>query len=430
MMRILLPICLLISIHGFSQKQNLSAGEYPQHNDSTVLKPISPDCAGAIKITLVKKGASGLTIAPNGSGKTEEIHTADKKSLYYFEREHNTAWYYFDIVEAGELVFEIVPKSPEDDYDFLLYKSNGGNFCDTLKKKNFLPVRTNISRSVKNLAGRTGLSDTSRDEFVPSGQGNPFSKSIHVKKGERYYLVLDNVHSGGGGHTININYVRSVEITGIVLNEQQKPIKAEVTISDSSGNDIKKTESDSVTGKYHIKTNILASVPYTLTFYNDKFFIGSKQINTDDLPKTEYKFNDIKTILPELKGGRKYLLGGINFFSGMSALLPQSYPSVKALYRLMKRNDKMIIRIEGHINNPKNRYPLGFIPQHSDSVSYLQLSEERAQEVLVYLLNKGIDENRMTIIGFGANMMLYPNPNSEEEQIKNRRVEINVISIK
>jgi len=408
--------------------------------DSITLKPISPDCAGAIQITLGKKTVYGLTVPPNGFGKVKEIHASEKKSVYFFDKEHNTAWYYFDVVYEGELVFEIVPQNPADDYDFLLFKSNGGNFSDTLKKKKILPIRTNISRSVKDLGGRTGLTDTSKDEFVPAGLGNPFSKSIHVKKGEHYYLVLDNVYKGGSGHTINFNYVRSVELSGIVLNEQKKPLKAEVVLSDDNGNDIKKTVSDSITGKYDLKVKLLESVPYVLTFNNDSCFIASQTINTDDFAKKGYKLLDIKVILPLLRGGRKYTLNAINFYGDTSVLLPQSYGSVRALSRLMKRNNKMIIRIEGHVNNPKNAYGkeqqnksvelMRHLSQDTSKVFMQKLSDDRAEAIKLFLLDKGIEKERISTIGFSDKKMLFPNAVTEEDQMKNRRVEINVISVK
>jgi flagellar motor protein MotB len=41
-----------------------------------------------------------------------------------------------------------------------------------------------------------------------------------------------------------------------------------------------------------------------------------------------------------------------------------------------------------------------------------------------YELSIGIKEQRMTSKGYGSSFIIYPNAVSEEEQIKNRRVEI------
>lgn len=110
----------------------------------------------------------------------------------------------------------------------------------------------------------------------------------------------------------------------------------------------------------------------------------------------------------------KYNMSSINFFGGQATLLPSSYSSIEALYKLMKKNKRMIIRIEGHING---------YGDHPLSVS-------RAKTVYNYLQEQGIEKERMSFIGFGGEKQLYPNPKNESESSANRRVEINVISIK
>jgi outer membrane protein OmpA-like peptidoglycan-associated protein len=47
--------------------------------------------------------------------------------------------------------------------------------------------------------------------------------------------------------------------------------------------------------------------------------------------------------------------------------------------------------------------------------------------VYEYLVKNGIEENRLSKIGYGAKYMLYPNAVSDELMEKNRRVEINVV---
>jgi hypothetical protein len=96
----------------------------------------------------------------------------DKKSRY-FEQEHNVVWFTFIIPNDTLLNFEIIPDNPTDDIDFLLFKvSKGKSFCDQLNKgTNNPPVRTNVSVS----KGTIGL-----------------SSNLKVKKGECYYLVVDD----------------------------------------------------------------------------------------------------------------------------------------------------------------------------------------------------------------------------------------------
>lgn len=385
---------------------------------SQVKKPIASDCRNATKLNFDKFISYGPTVAPEGFGLIQEVKGNNDKNCFLFEKEHNSSWYYFDIQHDGELVMDIIPTDTSNDYDFMLFKYTDTSFCSQIVKQKIKPVRSNISRSGKTGTGVTGLKSSGKANLVHSGPGETFSKSLEVKKGERYYLVLDNVYPKCSGHTIKLGYEKNIQISGIVLNEENKPIQAEVTLSDAHGHEMT-TQSD-LLGKYSISANIWGSFNYYIIFLNDNYFVDSKKINDDSLLKTSYKINNIKTILPKLKGGKKYVLNSINFYPGTADLLPESYSSVYSLCKLMKKNNKMVIRIEGHVNDP-GRPSLG---------EAIELSEARAHTVYNILVLNGIAKYRMKTIGFGSMHMLFPDYNAtSEQQEANRRVEINVISL-
>ena len=92
-------------------------------------------------------------------------------------------------------------------------------------------------------------------------------------------------------------------------------------------------------------------------------------------------------------------------------LKPESYPELDRLAEFIKKNKPYLVRIEGHTDN-------------SGTLEYnMNLSKLRAQSVLNYLLNNGLNKELLVAIGFG---MLNPiaDNNSEENKAKNRRVEI------
>lgn len=382
------------------------------------LKPIASDCKNAIRINFDQFTSYGPTVAPEGFGKLEEIKGSNDKSCFSFEKEHNTAWYCFDIKNDGDLVLDILPIDTLNDYDFMLFKYTDTSFFSMLVKQKVKPVRSNISRSGKTGVGVTGLKSSGKANFVHAGPGETFSKSLEVKKGERYYLVLDNVYPKGSGHTVKLGFEKNIQISGVVSNDEGKPVQADVILSDTHGHEAK-TQSDSL-GKYSINANLWGSFNYSINFLNDDYFVKSKIISDSSLIESNYKINDIKTVLPLLKGGKKYVLTGINFYGESSELLPESYASVYSLCKLMKKNKKMKIRIEGHVNHPG----------HPSLAYKIELSESRAHAVYNILLSNGISKDRMKTIGFGSQYMLFPDFNSTEEQQKeNRRVEINVISL-
>jgi len=381
-------------------------------------KPIASDCNKAIKINLDKKAVYGPTVAPSGFGEIQEIKSNKKNDKYFFEEEHNSAWYCFNIKTDGTIALTITPLNPKDDYDFILFKYTDSCFCKNIVKSKIIPVRTNISRTGLGGTVITGLSNNEVNLFFCAGKGKPFSKSLDVKKGEKYYLVLDNVYQNGDGHSIEIGYEREASISGIVLNEANKPFKAEVILEDQKGIEVKKTFSDSLTGKYTLNTTVLVNTNYNVVYLQDSSFVKISEIKADNLIKNNYKLDDIRIILPKLRKGAKYQMDAINFYGNSPIPLPSAYSSIKALYKLMKKNPKMIISIEGHVNDPNT----------IDNKIDFELSYDRAKTIFNYLVEKGIREERMSSKGYGSKFMLFPNPKNEEQQIKNRRVEIKIIS--
>ena len=76
-------------------------------------------------------------------------------------------------------------------------------------------------------------------------------------------------------------------------------------------------------------------------------------------------------------------------------------------------NPSYIIEIQGHTDNT------------GDPEKNLQLSQDRADAVLLYLVKKGISSDRMTSIGYGQNEPIADN-NTKAGRQKNRRVQFKI----
>lgn len=386
---------------------------------------ISSDCKEAIPITILNTSTYGPTVPPNGFGEFQEIKQSNKLT---FEKEHNTAWYLLSIQKTGELIFEINPLDTANDYDFLLYSYTDSIFCDLFQQNKIKPLRNNLSNITKSIRGITGLKPNAQENYIGKGKGDPYSKSIRVKKGEKYMLIIDNVSLDGKGHTIFFNFIKEVEINGKIVNYDSLSVIANVILSDIKGNVIAQAKSDK-NGNYAIKTTINENQNYNATVISDSDFVQSKTINTKTL-KGGATFENTKITLSRLKKGNKFQLEDINFKPGSPILLPESYSSVELLYQLMKQNKKLIIQIEGHVNadykNPKGEK----IKPNEKVIAFNQkLSENRAMTIYKYLLDKNIDKERMTTIGYSGKYMIYPNPKNDSEASANRRVEIKIISV-
>ena len=115
----------------------------------------------------------------------------------------------------------------------------------------------------------------------------------------------------------------------------------------------------------------------------------------------------------------------MNFYGGSTILIPASISSLEMLLKLMKTNPYLKIQIEGHVNNPSTLSAY----QKSSTTYDKSLSENRALTVYEYLIQNGIEKERMTTIGYGSQKMLFPNAANDREMEQNRRVEIKIISV-
>lgn len=372
------------------------------------------DCNQAKSISLSSNVIYGKTISPKGFGTLNEISLKKQKTNFAFDEEHNSAWYKLIINESGDLVMDIIPTKADDDYDFMLFKADKNDFCDSLQKYKIAPVRACISRDKEELLGKTGLNTISNKEFVKHGIGPAYCKKMPVKKGEVYYLVLDNVYENGEGHTIKFEISQKVLIKGIITDENNNPIQAEVLLTNNVGDTVllKKT---GVNGEYNFYAPLVSKQVYNLNFYNEGSICLTQSFKVSD----SLKLKSINTILPRLKKGNKYSIGAINFMGGSVKYLARSVPAMNNLYKLLKKNPKLKIKIIGHSNGRNGN--------ESDE-SNVKFTLGRANTIKMFLIKQGIDSNRIEIDGKGDSEMLFDSfKGTPAEQEQNRRVEVMVL---
>jgi outer membrane protein OmpA-like peptidoglycan-associated protein len=377
------------------------------------------DCATARELKLRGGARIGPTISPPGAGEKNEISQKSQRSQFVFKEEHHSAWYKLIFTVSGNFSLDILPANPLDDYDFILFKANSQNICDDLEKGKIKPARSNLSREKDEIRGKTGLSLLAKNAFVPEGVHAAYSSSIKVEQGEVYYLVLDNVYDNGGGHTISFSFEQKVEIKGVVLDEENKPQITRVTVTDIKGETVAECVTKPKTGLYDVLTVLRKNTQYSINYFSDSSFVHTKTFTVRDTTALQ----NISVILPKLKKGKKYSMGAINFFGGSPEYVPGARPSIENLYRLMCSNKNLEIQIEGHVNcagiaEKFQKYNEDFT---------VELSFERAKAIMDFLVKKGIDKKRISIIGKGCTEMLFPLSTKDFEVAQNRRVEIKVL---
>jgi outer membrane protein OmpA-like peptidoglycan-associated protein len=373
------------------------------------------DCVNAIKLPIYKSFKYANVAAPQGIGESQEIDA--KGNNLVFAQEHHSAWYVLNFNKGGDFTFKINPIDSTNDYDFLVYKITDSLYCSQIKSNKIKPVRNNISRNNTKNKGITGLSIDAQSAFSKPGPGKQFSQFLTVAKGDKYVLVIDNVYKNGNGFSIDFELSSSINIKGVVIDDDGKPLVAKVILTDSLGNVVTETQS-ATNGVYEMKAMVLENKNYQL-------FISGKNTFFETIPiKGNQPNRELKTTLPVLKKDKTYKLDQINFEANSAEPLREAYPSIQNLVRLMTLNPELEIVIEGHVNGTTSTGVL--LTSEYDVKRHEEIAMARANKVASFLKAAKVDDSRYEVKGFGSRKMLFPNAKTLEEQKANRRVEIRI----
>ena len=374
------------------------------------------DCYSAIEINPINKLL--FNCSPKGSGSQLEIKNNSSKSIFFFEKEHNTIWLKFNCPYDALMCFDIIPSDTTYDFDFLLFKNEGNNFCKNLNYKQTKPIRTNISRNNLKNKSITGLNINAKKEYIPSGIQPMYSKALKVNKSENYFLVIDNVYGGKSGFSIQFNYYKEKNIKGSIIDKNtNNPIYSNIKIENAyNGKQIAESQSDSITGEFNLDYKATINDDYYLITESKNYFFSETLISSNS--KNYTVSSDLEIKVSKLKRNENLKLHNLNFYGDSYEYLPTAIPSLNRLLSLMQNNSTLKILIEGHTNG----CPGG--------IEYSQiLSENRAKTIKDFLIKNGVNKQRLVSKGFNCSKMLYPNmeTNSELEKMMNRRVEILVL---
>jgi len=150
---------------------------------------------------------------------------------------------------------------------------------------------------------------------------------------------------------------------------------------------------------------------------------GDQILDPDDLcPNDPENYNDFKDddgcpddTIAVVTGEKIVILEKILFVTGKDRILRRSYPVLEAVQTTLEENPRITkIRIEGHTDD-----------RGSDSYNQ-RLSESRASAIMRYLVEAGIDPDRLVAVGYGEARPIDDN-GTEEGRERNRRVEFTIL---
>ncbi len=397
-----------------------AAAPKPAEPRDVELPANSNDCLFAIPLTLDKP--YGPTNAPDGPGRMMEV-VADKAHPNLFEREHNSVWYKVSIPYNGNLVIDIVQQDIWDDYDFLVYKNTGIYFSNHVMLNKVLPVAVNmacvdsatLAEAARNPKAQPkptqqkkqegdelaldlpaaplptiGMNPDAKDKMLLKKQKGNFIKSIPVRMGEEYFIVLDNCAQNGKGHTIRVSIqVDAYEPLVLFYDKKGKRyVDVDLMILEKGGQGGERP----VIRNEHYRGGRVKFVPgfnYTLYAKREGYFSVFREFNAQDLMMRD---TIMLYQMERTERGSSFQIKDVYFEDGEATLIA-GYDTVLMDYVAMFRNHPDVtFLVKGYVQS----YGV-------DAEADMLLSLERAKTVKEYFVNHGIDAKRITTAGMTKN---------------------------
>ncbi len=366
----------------------------------------SNDCLFAIE--LMPDVPFGPTQAPQGAGRIQEI-MRDRSNPNVFEYEHNSTWYKFTVPYSGNLEISITPNSEWDDYDFLVYRYTDVYFSNRLIENKLKPLAADLSskdtaglyaatpknskgqvtakpRSKRMTSATMGMKADGKRFFIGPNEDEDFLKSIPVRKGETYYIVLDNKSSKGDGHTIKVSIqVESFEPLVVFYDPVlKKNIDVDLLILEKNTDNRPIAKNPTFRGG---KIKFVPGFNYALYAKKNGYFSIFKEFNSNIFKDdTLLRFNMNRT-----EKGTKFPIADI-YFDDDANLLPESDTSLLNYMQMFKGHPDITFQIKGYVQS----YAV-------DIEADQKLSIARAQSVKEFFVAHGMNPDQITIAGMTQN---------------------------
>jgi outer membrane protein OmpA-like peptidoglycan-associated protein len=251
--------------------------------------------------------------------------------------------------------------------------------------------------------------------------------SINTINWDAYYSVpasgdiayiVSNDKSLGGADIYRMRIVKEAQpdpvviVQGKVFNKAtNQPIGATIVYHDlSNGKDMGRAQSNPQDGSYKIV--LPYSKAYGFLAEKEQFLSESNNLDLSEVKVYQEVQQDL--YLTPLEIGKTITLNNVFFVRSKPDLLPESYPEIERLIKVLNDNPAIRIELSGHTDNV------------GSAALNKELSEKRVASIKNYLVHNGIAESRISGKGYGGSKPIASN-NTEETKKLNRRVEFTIV---
>ncbi|WP_338793217.1 OmpA family protein [Bernardetia sp. MNP-M8] len=161
--------------------------------------------------------------------------------------------------------------------------------------------------------------------------------------------------------------------------------------------------------------------PYLLAKRNSKNYVINAYlyVEEEDMYKDDNQSENQKLLqklvdISSIDKSKSIILKNIYYENGNAVLKQESYPMIEEVAEFLIQNPSLNLEIIGHTDN------VGSASQN------LILSKERAQSVIDFLVEKGVEKARLKANGYGQERPIASNDDEKEGRELNRRIEVRV----
>jgi len=378
----------------------------------------SNDCLFAIPLNVDQ--TLGPTTAPQGAGRVMEV-MADKRHPNLPEFEHNSVWYKFTVPYNGKLDIAVTQQNLADDYDMVVYRYTDVYFSNHIQCNKVLPVAVNLSSVDSSLLakpkrpkapastgdakadlkakteaaklarqeaekaaamGTIGMYHEAEDILLTKASTKRHIRSIDVRKGEVYYIMLDNVNPGGSGHSIKVSiFVEAFEVPVSFYDPKiRKNVDVNLTILEKNTNNRVIVHNEKFRGG---RVKFVPGFNYTMYAKRDGYFSIFYDFNADRFKEDTM----MRMKLYRAERGTVYPISDV-YFGNEYELLPESDSILMNYVQMFKNHPDVAFTIKGWVQT------YGVDPEHDQLVSL-----ERAKAVKEFFVKNGIPEGNIKTSG-------------------------------
>ena len=317
----------------------------------------------------------------------------------------NLIWLSFIAPESGDLTFTASIKTGF--IQMVVFQEEKSDICGEIGQAMAEIKRIHLEKN----ASLIGLDYNVRDGFLYSltiPQGKKIQVAFATNAGSKEKLNLQWRFIAGGKKEPesqivdrrNDDFAPTFKIS-VQDKETKQPIIASVSVEGNKN----------IAGMYvgsEFLFNIDRSSKLAVKCDVEGYFFDDRTI---DALATEDQ--EVIVLLERVSAGKSMQIEEIEFNPGTSEITLSSEPKLKRLKDFLALNSTINVEIQGHV------FALG-----ENSVAAQNVSEARAKRVMKYLVDNGIDKDRLSAVGYGNTKPIYPEPKFLYEEQANRRVEV------